>query len=173
MSGASLQTAGQLRNVYPIISSQGISVSTVLSAVTTVFTDIPLTRQLPFDSTPDKSERVFIVLKDIFLVINADIYTGNPRLCKALAFIDESGNKHYIGPIGETFNGPFVVSFPSVISPEMAYNAQYINRLGRIEYGEVSSAMGDATAITVRLYANVGLYGNYAMNDNIQSITVE
>ncbi len=163
MSGAGLETAGQIRNVLPYLVTESISVAPVYSA-TPAAASVAITtgKRLPFGIGPDKSGRVYPCINGVYVVVSADSYVGSPLAVGTLQWRD-SATSYVLCALANALTAPIAINLPDVqIIPFNPYMADAINDLGRLEFVNIASALGGtATAITFTVYMNIGYYGDY------------
>lgn len=169
MTGARLENAGSTRLTYPNMSNFSIDKSLSITATGARDWSVALTSNeiLPFDATPDKSPRVFVVIKDVTILITNDA-AANGALFGFLNYQTPDGRKHVIGAMNltalvSTQNN--VASYDRTIAPLYSFNARNIDNLGSFTFTAIQTGLGGGTAITLRIVANIGLYGDYAEPD--------
>jgi len=165
MSGAQLENAGQVRNIYPHMTNY--ETDTTLSITASGARDwtaaIAVPSRVPFDTGPDKPSRVFIVLSNLTALISHDA----PASINMFGFLNyqaPDGRKHLIAGMALTPATGIntALNFDRIIVPLYSFNADALNNLGSLCYTAIVTGLGGGTAITMRCVVNIGLYGDYA-----------
>lgn len=175
MSGARLEAIGQLRNVFPYAVIDSFTTSPVIANAGgffgSAFVELTslITRALPFDTGPDKSGRVLMVLNGLSVMITADVYTPTPPFA--------AGEIVFRTSMGEILS---ILRFADSLTTAKAYNVDTPilvsvpifgdkpASLGAIGFQNVTgsgAAVGSATSIAMRLRGNYGLYNDFAEYD--------
>lgn len=169
MSGAGVQTAGQVRNIYPYLTYRNIGASfTVINAGSAiqspVYSDVVDTFDIPFDYGPDKAGRVFIVINGVGITVTGGTYQANDRLIANLYFVDSNGQNHLLYTFSNTIIG-FGVFSPIVICPLGPLFSNKINRIGQVLFENKGSIITTAASQTLEYKLNIGYYGDFAEYD--------
>lgn len=172
MSGARLQIAGQMRAVFPYVARETLDVVSLslVSGGLSQESQISYTKPLPFDLGPDKSGRVFVSFNGLFIRVSADSFATPPRLTGLIYYKTIEGRQINLTIIDSVFSANFSESNPNLlIVPETSFNAESFGELGYFGFQDINSSLGSATAITVAIRANIGLYGEYG-EDNLEDL---
>ena len=160
--GAGLETAGQIRNVYPYMATEMLTVTpTFVSAGGTGAQLIPGVKPA-FNRGPDRSGRIYVAINSLCIILSADSYTGTPTIIGSLQWAD-SGGRYILATIANVLTAPAVLNFHALrLSSYLPYFSENINDLGRIEFINQASALGGtATVINAKCFLNVGYYGDF------------
>lgn len=164
MSGARLETGGQVRGVAPFLVTEMLTAAPAFGGTVSV----PLTsnKRLPFGIGPDKSGRVYPCINGLSIILTADSYVGTPTIVGTLQWRDDSG-AYVLAAIAQVLTAPIAINHVNLrIIPAMPYYADAVNKIGSIEFVNLASALGGtATAITATCYINMGYYGDYGEQD--------
>jgi hypothetical protein len=168
MTGARLETSGQIRNSYPYIASTSVAASLTLSGSSFGTQSlITFSERLPFDATPDKSGRVFMCINGVFLRVTAQAFTPTaPTISGWIFYQTLEGKKIYLTALEASFSAAFSESNPTIkLSPDTSFNAQNLNAIGYLGYEDIATSLGSATSITISAKFNLGFYGDYSEPD--------
>ncbi len=162
MSGARLETLGQVRNVYPYVSNKGVSLLlTVPVATFRAETPIAMDRsEIPFNLGPDKSSRVYVTILGINYIVSGD--AGTTSIASGAIYYRNGGKFHYLHSVSSTLATALAFNHERVITPSQALFADSVDNIGYIGFENYLSVAGTATNLLFSIRLNIGLYGDYA-----------
>lgn len=171
MSGARLETAGQVRNGIPWITRKAIipSALSLVSAVPAVQSYSIVTvsdgNDIPFDYGPDKPGRVFVAINGFSFIINATTYAAGGQLVGDIFWQDTGGLEIHLMTICDFLpnaiklvSDRLFVAYTPLFSP----NVDFIGKLVWKNNGTTIAALNNVNA-TARI--NVAYYSDYAEYD--------
>lgn len=168
MSGAKLQTVGQIRDSFPFMVSIGKRIRLTMTPSNMV----PKTKinvsdiHIPFDTGPDKSARVFIAINNVNIFQSADIYTPTaPSITGTVYYLSPNGIKIFIGPLFGSFTAPWGYGYNVAVASPFPMNGERLDNIGELGFEDVSSNIGSATQMFIDVLINIGFYAEYAEFD--------
>jgi hypothetical protein len=159
VDGYCLETAGRVLDAYPhILTTSKLTSLTFATGALSPIAKIS-TKDAPFDQNADRPGRVFVHIYGASILLTADDYATPPVISGFLYISDVAGgNKFYICSIYQSLSGPAAINIDTsmtLITPLISDKNDKIAVLG---FENVASAMGTATAITMRVANNIGFY---------------
>lgn len=166
MSGARLETLGQVRNVYPYATNTGITVAIAVPVAT--FAGEAALRidrsEIPFDRGPDKSARTFMVLSNLTAIISVNAGTTT-QLNGFIYYRGNDGRRMQLAAIAATIAAPTALNSLVRLTPALPITAESVDNIGYLGFTDSGSTAGTATTVTITANINVGMYGDYAEVD--------
>ncbi len=167
MSGARLQSGGQLRNIFPyyVVGETRLTLTIPVAFTSEGKTKIsPKTANIPFDMGPDKSDRNFIVINGLSVVARGDAGTTT-QVHGFLFYLTPLAQKVYLLALDATLATPIGFNNPGIYMPSFPYNADSVDNVGEIGFENVASVAGTATNLVLHVGLNLGIYGVFAEPD--------
>ncbi len=164
MSGAQLEAAGQIRNIFPYYCTVESRLTVTIPVAFTVTGEQPIAikpTDIPYDLGPDKSGRVFVVLNGVTVLVTANAGTTS----QANGFIyyrSPNAKKIYLVAVGGVIAAPYAVNNPNSFMPPFPFGAEGLDNLGYIGFENSGSVAGTAANIIFQIGLNIGMYGDYA-----------
>jgi hypothetical protein len=172
MSGARLQALGQVRNVYPYVSSKGVSLA--LSVPVATFrgeVPIPMDRsEVPFNIGPDKSSRVFVTILGVSYIVSGD--AGTTSVASGALYYRNGGKFHYLDAVSATLATAMAFNSDRIITPAFPLFTDSNDNIGYIGFENYLSVAGTAANLLFAVRLNIGLYGDYAEPDWTELFTL-
>lgn len=170
MSGAQLQTAGQVRNAYPFIMRRSISADLELVSTVPVlnsYTRIALTENLdvPFDYGPDKAGRVYIVINGVGIIVSADVYAAAGVIAGEILYEDTFGTQYLLYSLGDTLPNAKAYNHQLTLGLYAPLFSNNPGVIGYLVWSNVASAIGALDNVIAQVTLNIGYYSDYAEYD--------
>jgi hypothetical protein len=162
--GANLEGAGQVRNIFPHLISTYVQETFNAVAVTTYTGTIEYNRELPFDSGPDRSARVFLVLSQIgYITIPSALQAAIEQYSALLFWQSPDGEKFHLGSFSSDLMGDTAETIACTLMLPVPFFTSKPGVLGKLLL-EVQSLTGTAEVETI-VTLNIGFYTDYEVQD--------
>jgi len=164
MSGAQLQTAGQIRNGFPYMAGFGLTGTIqVVNAVIVSKASSKLVwiKDVPFDSGPDRGGRVFVAINSFSIIITGNPLTGGDFLAGDLYYRGVGGNRLHLLSVVHNLQYMGTYRRDGIIVSSDPLFADKVNDVGIIEWEDNASLITTSDAIILNYRLNIGFYSDY------------
>ncbi len=170
MSGAQLQTAGQVRNSFPYIARQAMNANlTLITAAPAINTyarvTLPNTLDLPFNYGPDKAGRVYTVINGFSVILTAAGYAAAGIIAGSLYFQDTFGTEYLMLALGDTLPNARAYNSNVLLGTYAPLFSDKPENIGALVWRNNVSVLSTLTNVTATCIFNIGYYGDYAEFD--------
>jgi hypothetical protein len=170
MSGALLETAGQLRDAYPFVVQKALSATlqlvTAAPAVNSVaYSSVQDGRDLPFDYGPDKPGRLFPVICGFGVLITSAVYNAAGLLVGNIFWQDTGGNEVHLLSLADFLPNQIKFNSERIVTPYVPLFAGQVDFIGKLVWRNDSTVISTLSNTVAKVTLNIGYYGDYAEYD--------
>jgi hypothetical protein len=170
MSGAQLQTAGQIRNSFPYIARRAVNANlTLITAAPAINAysrvTIPEALDLPFNYGMDKGGRVYTVINGFSVILSAVGYAAAGIIAGSLYFQDILGIEYLMLSLGDTLPNAKAYNSNIMLSTYTPIFTNNPENIGSLVWRNTASVLSTLTNVTANCVFNIGYYSDYAEFD--------